>query len=241
MWEYDDLLMRKMISDMFLKKWWEDNMSHIFWQFSLQEMYQNPLDIRDHATDDARLMGHKLHSWCPIRNLRFRVNILRKWSNESNIMMREKHGNLVFCTIGCNRPDSPDSDIPEDRMHPYGIRLECREFLLESHSMPERKRRENKHESAFPDGRLPMIAIEFHFFPEIAERRHHPMSIIFSTSYEIRIVMHDEDSLLSWEDLIELSHPILWIVLRNIDHLRKIARSTPSQYWQEWIDRICFI
>lgn len=58
------------------------------------------------------------------RNFSFESDILRKWCNQPDIMMREiDMSTWIFFYILRYRRNSPWSDIAENRVHPYGIRM----------------------------------------------------------------------------------------------------------------------
>lgn len=67
-----------------------------------------------------------------------------------------------------------------------------------------------------------MIAIEFYFLPEIYESAFDHLEIIFRATNQVIIIMNEKDFLFSCKDLIQLQHPIFFIILGNIESFGRI-------------------
>ncbi len=158
--------------------------------------------------------------WNPVTEIRtqlyirLRVDLTWARGDEPEVMMCQ----IFFASSIRYRSYPIWSDIAEYRVHPDEIWLICIDGSGQSHPSPESKWSYIHEPYTSHSTRIPSISIYLYLFPDTTQRYGEIIYILFSTSYDTRIIRYEEYTIDSLCEASESIQPEVIGEPRNIEH-----------------------
>jgi hypothetical protein len=235
-----DFLIWKMGSYMHLEKWCEDNMLCIAWKKRCNDAHITPFE-----RGKIFFIWLRTRDKCGIRSIFWYLcligDILWKWCDKTDIMMREVYLRMCRVHVESYRQDSPYSYISEDRMHPKNTRTLTPAKIQYLEKSPKCESRKRKKYASFPWSSLIRKGEPGEWIPEMTRSIHDFWEIYLCPTDMISIVMDERDMRIEREKLRKFFDPYRHLVWWYIDFFWRSFQAYCSNHASKWIYRTLVI